>query len=214
MFSLHEIDEKMLKYIDYENGFFIECGANDGITQSNTAFLEKAKGWKGLLVEPGLENYKKCLVNRPNSIVENYALVSPNYKENTIKGNFGSPHFNGLMNSVDVIPEYFDDEMKANAEDFKTKFKTNPVETNCCTLQSLLDKHNIQKVDFFSLDTEGYELEILKGLNFSSVRPKYILIETTVSEHYTSLVNNFMSSVNYKHIERLSINDSLYMDEK
>lgn len=212
MFSLHEIEKKILSYVDYENGFFIECGANDGLTQSNTAFLEKMKNWTGLLVEPGVENYKKCVANRPNSIVENYALVSSEYKENTIKGNFGSHHFNGLMNSVDVIPEYFDDEMKANAEDFKTKFKTNSVETNCCTLQSLLEKHNIQKVDFFSLDTEGYELEILNGLDFSRVRPKYILIETTVSTHYTNMVNEFMLQSGYNHAERLSINDSLYRD--
>ena len=46
------LDKKMLDYINYKNGFFIECGANDGINQSTTWYFEKKLKWKGLLIEP------------------------------------------------------------------------------------------------------------------------------------------------------------------
>ena len=45
------------------------------------------------------------------------------------------------------------------------------------TLEHILDEYNIKNIDFLSLDTEGYELEILKGLNLDKYTPKYMLIE-------------------------------------
>ena len=50
--ALQEIDKKMLKYINYRNGYYIECGANDGVNQSNTWYYEKCLDWKGILIEP------------------------------------------------------------------------------------------------------------------------------------------------------------------
>ena len=41
-------------------GYFIELGAADGLTQSNTAFLEKSREWTGLLIEPCFEAYTMC----------------------------------------------------------------------------------------------------------------------------------------------------------
>lgn len=40
-YSLHDLDDKLLKYLNFENGFFIEAGANDGLSQSNTAFIDQ-----------------------------------------------------------------------------------------------------------------------------------------------------------------------------
>jgi FkbM family methyltransferase len=212
MHSLHEIDEKLLKYLNYKDGFFIECGANDGITQSNTLLLEQKLNWRGLLIEAGTTNYLKCKTNRPKCIHENYALVNSNYKDSTVKGNFDNPSHNGLMNSINDIPEYFDEEMIFWHNKFKSENISNAVSINCCTLQYLLNKHNIQTVDFFSLDVEGYEIEVLNGLDFDRVRPKFILMETTSLEYYRCFTEEYMKSKNYKLIDRLSINDALYMD--
>ena len=33
------LDKRMLKYINYQDGFYIECGANDGVNQSNTWYF-------------------------------------------------------------------------------------------------------------------------------------------------------------------------------
>ena len=58
------VSEKILKYLDYENGFYIECGANDGITQSNTLNLVKNKNWRGILIEPSKHSFDLCKENR------------------------------------------------------------------------------------------------------------------------------------------------------
>ena len=52
-FGVGDIDKKIIeKYLNYENGFYLEIGGNDGITQSNTANLELFRNWSGMLVEP------------------------------------------------------------------------------------------------------------------------------------------------------------------
>jgi hypothetical protein len=48
---LNNIDKKLLKYINYKNGFYIEYGANDGVDQSNRWYYEKFKNWHGILIE-------------------------------------------------------------------------------------------------------------------------------------------------------------------
>ena len=58
------LDKRMLKYINYKNGFYIECGANDGVNQSNTWYFEKQLGWKGLLIEPVKEVFVELKKNR------------------------------------------------------------------------------------------------------------------------------------------------------
>jgi len=63
-FSINEIDIKIEKYLDFDNGFFVELGANDGVNQSNSLYFEKYRNWKGVLVEPIPHNYLLCKKNR------------------------------------------------------------------------------------------------------------------------------------------------------
>jgi len=65
-YALDDIDKKLEKYLNYNNGFFIEVGANDGINQSNTYYLEKERNWRGILIEPAPNNYISCKKNRSN----------------------------------------------------------------------------------------------------------------------------------------------------
>ena len=60
----NQLDVKMLDYINYKNGFFIECGANDGVNQSNTWYFEKKLNWHGILVEPVGNVFDKLKENR------------------------------------------------------------------------------------------------------------------------------------------------------
>jgi hypothetical protein len=62
--SLSELDKQLEKYVDYDNGFYVELGANDGVTYSNSLYFETKRNWKGILVEPTPHNFLACKQNR------------------------------------------------------------------------------------------------------------------------------------------------------
>ena len=63
-FSINGLDKKLEKYVNYDYGFFVELGANDGVNQSNSLYFEIKRNWKGVLVEPAPHNYQKCIEQR------------------------------------------------------------------------------------------------------------------------------------------------------
>ena len=80
--ALNDLDKKLLDYIDYEGGYFIEIGANDGINQSNTFFLERKKKWSGVLIESSKKKFLECKKNRSKkNKIFNATCVSKNYKK-------------------------------------------------------------------------------------------------------------------------------------
>ena len=206
-YALNGIDKKMLPYLkSIPDGFFVEAGANDGISQSNTLLYEKKYGWKGLLVEPIPELALRCRVNRTNSIVENVALVSSTFRNKIITMRY--------CNLMSVVKGG----MKSQAEEDKhiesgrnlKKLDTYEVIVATSTLSDLLSKHQISKIDYLSLDVEGYELEVLRGLDFNRYHPKYILVEA----RYKDEIDAFMKSVGYRYIEAMSHHDLLYSTDK
>lgn len=209
-YALYDLDIKMLKYLNYENGFFIEAGANDGLSQSNTALYEFSKGWKGLLVEPNKIKSDQCKANRPNSIVENYALVSKNYDGRTIRGNFHTSGYADSLTAMVCDDGDYDDEILSGHKK-RILNDGNFIEVPSTTMDSLLSKHNITSIDFFSLDVEGYEISVLNGMDLSFYRPKYFLIEMNYDERKTSTIK-YMESKNYKSLEYLTQNDCVFID--
>uniref|UniRef100_A0A6C0DRJ1 Methyltransferase FkbM domain-containing protein n=1 Tax=viral metagenome TaxID=1070528 RepID=A0A6C0DRJ1_9ZZZZ len=166
------LEEKIDILFKYKrDGFFIELGANDGLFQSNTAFLEKERGWKGILNEPSIKGYELCKKNRHNSICLHFACVSNDYIGETIFGDFNE---NDAMGSI-------------NGERTRSN---NLCSVQSTTLEKILDIHltNGKEIDLLSLDVEGYELNVLKGVNLDKYRPTYLLIEIYIHD-YDNMVN-------------------------
>jgi FkbM family methyltransferase len=171
------LDFKLNDIINKDNGFFIELGAYNGIDQSNTAFFEFTRNWNGILIEPSYSEYIKCVDNRKNSIVLNCACVSSDYNNDFIEGDFD----NGPMSSINGN--------RVNGKIIK-KIKAR-------TLENILNEYAPNKqIDLLSLDVEGYELNVLKGLNLQKYRPKYMLIEI-YNTHYKEIYD-FLIENNYK----------------
>lgn len=175
--------EKLLNIIDLSEGFYIESGANDGISQSYTYELEK-KGWEGILIEPSLASFNECVKNRSkDNYFLNCALV--NSEELTeISGDF-----NGSLISSINAERYKGYNNNVDNRNILTKVK-------CFTLNSILNRLDIEKIDLLSLDVEGYELEVLQGLNLKKYKPNYIIIE--VYEKQKKDIFKLMEENNYQ----------------
>lgn len=201
-FALNELDRKLEKYLKYKNGFFIEAGANDGINQSNTLYFEKYKNWRGLLIEPIPELAIKCKQNRPKCIVENCALVSSKYKDKTIEIQYAN-----LMSVISGGMKTIDEESLHIAQGLKVQNIPETYRTivPARTLSSILDEHNIDNIDLFSLDVEGYELEVLKGVDFQKHKPDFLIIEARYKDEIDSFIGNL-----YEIVDELSHHDILY----
>lgn len=183
------VDIKILPYLkDIENGFFVEAGALDGLFMSNTKILEDL-GWKGLLIEPSLKAAKKCRENR-KCIVEQCALVSKDYKENWVAGDFFFDGEDGLGAWSGI---------HRNAYGIRSAIKV-----AARTLDIILKHHNITKIDFLSLDVEGYETEVLEGINFYTTDITYILIEINYNNYSLADMDKYLGQFGYKNIANLS----------
>jgi FkbM family methyltransferase len=160
MAAQHNMDKFVLEFFQPELlggrlGFFLEAGGSDPIDQNNTKLLEE-NGWKGLCVEPMVvynDQYKKF---RPNTIVKNYALVADSYSHPTIKGDFSVRHMSGIFNDPHRLQNN---------------------EVPAIPLSILLAQEHIMHVDFLSLDVEGYEFEVLSGIDFTKCFFKLIIVE-------------------------------------
>lgn len=158
------------RYFNFDNGVFIEVGAVDGIHQSNTNHLEKHKNWTGVLIEPNIEAYKKCVVNREKSKVFNCALVDYDYSEPEIEMYFRSWISGDSGPVTSVFDSPFNQVPGWGAYN-------NSYMIPARTLDSILQEAEIEKIDLFSLDVEGYELKVLQGFDFKKYKPSFILVE-------------------------------------
>lgn len=188
--ALNQLDKKMLEFINYENGFFIECGANDGVDQSNTWYFEKNLNWSGILIEPLKRQFWELKKNRSKkNKFFNLALCSSE-NENTL-----------LIEDDDL-------KSKSCIENNK-KINSNIKSVNSITLTRILDEISAPNlIDFFSLDVEGFEDQVIKGINFNKYNFKYFLIETENDE-----VINFLTNKNYILLKKLSYHDLLFKYE-
>ena len=201
--GLYGLDDKLSRHLDFRDGFFVECGANDGFRQSNTYYLERFRNWSGLLVEPVPELHARCRKLRPRSTCMQCALVAPDHPSSEI-----GICYAGLMT---VTEGAFRDEERARRhveEGLRLQGLTGrELNVPACTLSGLLDRLGMSRpIDFFSLDVEGFEQEVLRGIDFGRHRPRYILVEARDPEAVHDML-----AAHYRMVERLTHHDYLFV---
>ena len=200
-YALNDLDLKLRDFIANRSGFFVEAGANDGVSQSNTFFFEKHRGWKGLLVEPVPYLATQCRVNRPHCRIVNAALVPFNFRKNEIE-----MWTCGLMSFVDGA---FKTEAEANTHLANSQAVAQPQPVKCVVpalpLSEILDEYGISKVDLLSLDVEGFEAQALEGIDFDKHSIQNILVEARYRDDVERVLRPF-----YRLVAELSPRDMLY----
>jgi FkbM family methyltransferase len=173
--ALNNLDRKLERHLDFDGGVFVEAGANDGIEQSNTYYLEKFRGWIGLLIEPEPTLAAACQRNRRARVAQ-AALVATEQPGATVE-----LHFAGLMSTLDgalggaeATVRHVQIGLKVQPEIAGTRRVRVPART----LSALLDEAGmVRPVDLLSLDVEGAEPEALRGIDYSRHAPRFICVE-------------------------------------
>lgn len=191
-----EIDAKLERYLP-DCGTFLEVGANDGYTWSNTYYLERFKGWSGVLIEGIPALYEECRRRRSRSRVYNYALVDPASAEHRVTMTYSD--LRSLVNGTD---EAMEAEVQAAGE------ATYEISVPARTLDDVLIEDGDQHIDFLSLDTEGSEAAVLRGLDLVRRGPDWLLVEAPTAERRAA-VEEALGEL-YEEVAALTPGDILY----
>lgn len=166
MTSQNNQDKLALEILGDGPNYFVEFGADDGITNSNTYILEKDYGWDGIVAEPSIYSHESLFKNRSCNIETNCV-----YYESGLEINFTE-----VGNGLSAITEYADKDNWAQTRAGGTIYKVKTI-----SLKDMLDKYNApSEIGYLSIDTEGSEYDILNSYDFSRM---FKLI--TVEHNYT-----------------------------
>ena len=173
---------------DKKDGFFVDIGAYHPVLYSNT-YLFKKKGWKGINIEPNKINFQEFINLRKDDINLNCGVGAEITKMNYYE--FNAPAMNTFSGK--------------KMEEFCKNpffFVRSISEINIVPLNKILDENlpKNQKIDFFNIDVEGFDLQVLKSNNWNKYRPTVILIEENLPKNTTYLdseIYNFLVQLDY-----------------
>jgi FkbM family methyltransferase len=168
---------------------FIDIGANNGITGSNT-FKFALNGAEGLCFEPVKEifNYLRNLYFLNFKVRCINEGISNLQKELEIRVDGA---LSAILNTEDPVN-------KACLQEFiDIKAKTEKITVRPLTFyQDLYPEY--YKIDLLSIDVEGHELNVIKGIDFNTTEVKCIILESLGGQ-----------TTNYKDIEKILIYNKL-----
>lgn len=195
-------DKNVLEfYSQKKNGFFLEIGAYDGIEMSNTLLLEKV-GWTGICVEPLPKMYEKLVNNRK---CKTYQLAID------IESGKSLSFVEAEMLSGDITRIDKDRIVKT----FGSQKLENTITVKTINLTDLLiDAGAPTFIDFLSLDTEGSELDILRGHDFSLYKFGYISVEHNYKQPARKQIREFLESKGYTFFQENEWDDDYVLEYK
>ncbi|KAL7640725.1 UNVERIFIED_CONTAM: hypothetical protein RMT77_009000 [Armadillidium vulgare] len=161
-----------------KNGTFIEAGAFDGETFSNTLNLEKEFGWSGLLIEPNPFQYQLLARKNRKAYLANCCLSLISRTSEVFLRLWGA--------RTDIV------------KDPSYARKTVLSHVKCYPLYTLMVATNLTTVDFFSLDVEGVEMKILETIPWNDVTIKTFLIENDLIPEGKDFLKKYMETKGYE----------------
>jgi len=184
-------------------GVCVEVGVADGRKGSNTLIFEQA-GWQTLCIDPIPSHVKEA--RRYRAIVHEGACVGsvaddcPDFYVFDI----GEGHILSSLSGLKPDPKLLVSHGHLINQCYTIKVK-------CNSLEEILRQYDFPRdIDFISIDTEGTELDVLRGINFSARNIKLLVVENNHNEPH---IENYMACHGYTKVQRHYVND-FYMKEK
>jgi FkbM family methyltransferase len=175
---------------EHPDAFFLQIGANDGVTGDPLHPLIERYGLKGLSVEPQPNAFEQLLKNRlhcpglrfENAIVGDYNGIATLYVPAPgadLPAPLGQAASLDRAQLIAVLSAVLSKAgRRGRVEDLVT-----PVRLPCLTLPTLLEKHSITSVDLLVLDTMGFDYRIIKQIPLSTIAPAIIHFEHRLLPH-------------------------------
>ncbi|MDP5158584.1 MAG: FkbM family methyltransferase [Flaviramulus sp.] len=191
-------DLQLMKLINNSSpGVYIDIGSWHPKKASNTYFFY-LRNWKGICIDPNPELKGLYDTMRPNDIFINAGVGNSNSRMNYHM--FSESSMNTFSNS-------FIEKNNLGDKIIKT------IEVPIYSLKEILDKHikSSDRLDFFDIDVEGFDLEVLKTNDWDLYRPKVVVIETDLSikEDINSEIVEYLESKRYRLIGKSIIKENL-----
>lgn len=184
---------------------FVQIGANDGVMDDPLREFVLASRWRGVLVEPVPYLFERLRQNysaRPGLAFANVAIATqsgrmPFYYLRESSNDAGVPDWHVGLGSFsrDVVLKHAD-----VIPDIESRLVAQ--EVACCTFDDLCREHGIERLDVLHIDTEGYDFEILKTVDFGKYRPRLVVYERHhLNEATRQACRQYMRSHGYEGIE-------------
>ena len=163
---------------------FIEIGANDGEQHDHLRPFIRGRGWTGVMVEPVPYVFER--LRRNYGDVERVALenAAVGERDGTMPFHYlreaGAQERATLPDWYDGIGSFSREALLSHAEhipDIGTRIVSDPLPV--LAFESLCRKHGIERLDLLVIDAEGYDWEIVRGIDFTAWQPQLV-----VYEHY------------------------------
>lgn len=186
-----------------KNGFFIDIGAHDGISFSNSLFFEKFNNWSGICVEPNPLVFSKLISNR-KSINLNVCIGNENKKVKFTQ-------IEGYSEMLSGITEKYDERhiQRINNDLLVKGGKKSEIEVDMISLDTIDGLKN-KKIDFISIDTEGNEFDIVSAINFGVLDIKSLVIENNYKDNR---IQEYLNSFGFELIYNLDC-DEVFVNKK
>ena len=203
------VEENIFKGL--KEGVFVDVGAHDGKTFSNSLYFEEQHNWQGICIEPNPLVFPQLAACRRAYCV-NTGLGDKNDSLEFWK-------VNGYSEMLSGFGEFYNDEHieRIHREIDQYGGSLEKLSIPVQTLSHLLKQYNFSKIDLLSIDVEGAELAVLKGIDFDKTSISVIVAECNYEDEKLA-VREYLEAKNYKYVKFISTDlvfvskDSSYID--
>lgn len=203
--SLQDLFLDRWVFCGLEGGVFVDIGAHDGITFSNSWFFEKNRNWRGVCVEPNPAVFRRLAATRACRVLQCCVADAPGVVE-FLK-------IAGYSEMLSGIAKQHDAEHKGRiAEEMKTHGGSSEmIAIEARTFASIAEECGYSEVTYLSIDTEGGEMDILKSIDFGRTRIHALTVEC--NRKNSDQMHTLMHMKGYELIKSIGP-DLLFLDRK
>lgn len=155
---------------------FVDVGAYDGVHLSNSRRLFE-RGWLGICIEPLLDKF--------SALRNLYQTTEVVCLQNAVALHEGSARITVEGTGSALVPS---SQAAAGKLTQEVQIKR---------LSTILSENDSTKIDFLSIDAEGFDYEVLASLDFTRTRPQLIIVETNSLPEVADPIRELMATTGY-----------------